>query len=47
MKDAAKIMSNEEGTIVRKASVPTGVIWRERVEKESSDEKDERPGDSD
>ena len=34
MKDAAKIMSNEEGTIVRKASVPTGVVWRERVEKE-------------
>ena len=47
MKDAAKIMSNEEGTIVRKASVPTGVVWRERVEKESSDEKDERPGDRD
>lgn len=47
MKDAAKIMSNEEGTIVRKAGVPTGVVWRERVEKESSDEKDERPGTGD
>ena len=28
LKDADKIMSNEEGTIIREENVPGGVVWR-------------------
>ena len=36
LKDAAKILSNEEGTIIRKNNVEGGVVWRERVGEEPS-----------
>ena len=36
LKDAAKILSNEEGTIIRKNNVEGGVVWRERMGEEPS-----------
>lgn len=38
LKDAAKILSNEEGTLVKK-KVEGNVIWRERGEEESASSK--------
>jgi len=32
LRDAAKIMSNGEGTIVRNNNVPGGVVWRDNSE---------------
>lgn len=38
LRDAADIMSNGEGTIVRKSNVPGGVVWREAAVVENPDE---------
>lgn len=40
LRDAADIMSNGEGTIVRKSNVPGGVVWREAAVVENPDEGD-------
>mmetsp|Transcript_25100 Transcript_25100/g.54767 ORF Transcript_25100/g.54767 Transcript_25100/m.54767 type:complete len:362 (-) Transcript_25100:105-1190(-) len=38
LRDAAKIMSNEEGTIIREENVPGGVVWRDSNPNEAEQE---------
>ena len=39
LKDAAKIVTREEGTIIRKGVAGKGIVWRERVKNEEDEKK--------
>lgn len=39
LKDAAKILTREEGTIIKKDVAGKGVVWRERAKNEEDEKK--------